>query len=104
MSVCCTAGAGFLTEDPDHEVSQTRQEAVLPCAQPQSARRWETGSYGYHGDDGRKFFQSSHGEDYGPRFTTGDVVGACLHLDNQELSFTCAPPCTRPASCSASYT
>lgn len=29
-------------------------------------RRWEVGSYGYHGDDGKKFTGSAlHGDDYG---------------------------------------
>lgn len=60
--------------------------------------RWELGSYGYHGDDGQKFYQQNHGQPYGPRFTTGDVIGACLHLQKRELSFTCAN-CFPPTGC-----
>ncbi|GLC55921.1 hypothetical protein PLESTB_001044600 [Pleodorina starrii] len=49
---------------------------------------WEIGSYGYHGDDGKKFIGSGHGEDYGPTFSTGDTVGAGIHMGRQELFFT----------------
>lgn len=50
---------------------------------------WETGSYGYHGDDGLKFSGSSgRGSDYGPQFTAGDTVGAALNLDARQLFFT----------------
>lgn len=56
--------------------------------------RWEPQSYGYHGDDGKKYHANGHGDDYGPTFSTGDVVGAGVHLDRQEIFFTCAahPP------------
>eukprot|EP00198_Chlamydomonas_reinhardtii_P005705 XP_001695041.1 predicted protein [Chlamydomonas reinhardtii] len=49
---------------------------------------WEVGSYGYHGDDGKKFIGSGMGEDYGPTFGGGDTVGAGIHLGRQELFFT----------------
>ncbi|KAG2437400.1 hypothetical protein HXX76_006052 [Chlamydomonas incerta] len=49
---------------------------------------WEVGSYGYHGDDGKKFIGSGMGEDYGPTFGAGDTVGAGIHLGRQELFFT----------------
>lgn len=51
-------------------------------------RSWETGSYGYHGDDGMRYAASGKGEEYGPRFGAGDTVGACLHLGRQEIFFT----------------
>jgi hypothetical protein len=51
-------------------------------------QRWEANSYGYHGDDGKKFAASGVGEEYGPKFGAGDVVGAGLHLDKQEMFFT----------------
>lgn len=50
--------------------------------------RWEPGSYGYHGDDGRRFGGNGKGEDYGPCFTKGDTVGAAYCLANQEIFFT----------------
>jgi hypothetical protein len=50
--------------------------------------RWESSTYGYHGDDGRKFHHSEKGEEYGPKFSTGDTVGACLHFGRQEIFFT----------------
>ena len=56
------------------------------------ALRWEPNSYGYHGDDGKKFHANGAGEDYGPLFTSGDVVGAGIHVQRQEIFFTCDPP------------
>ncbi|KAF8323327.1 SPRY-domain-containing protein [Clavulina sp. PMI_390] len=32
-------------------------------------------SWGYHGDDGHSFASKDTGERYGPKFTTGDIVG-----------------------------
>uniref|UniRef100_A0A383VPB8 B30.2/SPRY domain-containing protein n=1 Tax=Tetradesmus obliquus TaxID=3088 RepID=A0A383VPB8_TETOB len=49
---------------------------------------WEASSYGYHGDDGRKFYHSEKGEEYGPKWSAGDTVGACLHFERQEIFFT----------------
>ena len=57
--------------------------AVLWC-------RWEPHSYGYHGDDGKKFHSNGQGEDYGPQFTVGDIIGAGIHIQRQEMFFTCA--------------
>lgn len=50
--------------------------------------RWENNSYGYHGDDGKKYSGSGLGTHYGPTFTTGDVVGAGLHTETNEIFFT----------------
>lgn len=57
--------------------------------------RWEPSSYGYHGDDGRKYcYPGNHarsnnkGTEYGPTFGTGDTVGAGLNLESQEIFFT----------------
>ncbi|KAL8293671.1 hypothetical protein RQP46_000372 [Phenoliferia psychrophenolica] len=36
---------------------------------------WEAFSWGYHGDDGRAFCCLGTGENFGPTFTTGDVIG-----------------------------
>ncbi|KZT58536.1 SPRY-domain-containing protein [Calocera cornea HHB12733] len=36
---------------------------------------WEDGSWGYHGDDGHAFTGTQTDTDYGPKFTSGDVVG-----------------------------
>ncbi len=52
------------------------------------ARRWERGSYGYHGDDGNKFDGNGKGESYGPKFTKGDTVGGGYNLLTQEIFFT----------------
>lgn len=52
--------------------------------------RWEPHSYGYHGDDGKKFHANGQGEEYGPHFEAGDVIGAGIHIQRQEIFFTCA--------------
>ncbi|CAG8579980.1 4221_t:CDS:2, partial [Paraglomus occultum] len=48
-----------------------------------------TNSYGYHGDDGRKFHASrNEGEAYGPPFTTGDVIGCGINFLNGTAFYT----------------
>lgn len=51
---------------------------------------WEAGSYGYHGDDGKKFGGSStgRGNNYGPLFSYGDIVGAAMDLNKCQIFFT----------------
>mmetsp|Transcript_46829 Transcript_46829/g.83979 ORF Transcript_46829/g.83979 Transcript_46829/m.83979 type:complete len:572 (-) Transcript_46829:1018-2733(-) len=49
---------------------------------------WERGSYGYHGDDGKKFRGSGAGETYGPIFTTGDVIGCIVNFLDNSISYT----------------
>eukprot|EP00038_Savillea_parva_P031779 m.90395 g.90395 ORF g.90395 m.90395 type:complete len:431 (+) comp9858_c0_seq2:253-1545(+) len=46
---------------------------------------WEKNSYGYHGDDGNAFSCSGTGNEYGPQFTTNDVIGCCVNY----FDFTC---------------
>lgn len=48
---------------------------------------WESHSWGYHADDGRLF--SSEGEQpFGPRFSTGDVVGCGVDFGSGRIFFT----------------
>ncbi|KAL3159307.1 hypothetical protein ABBQ32_011261 [Trebouxia sp. C0010 RCD-2024] len=56
---------------------------------------WETNTYGYHGDDGKKYSHPvansrsiNQGTEYGPTYTSGDTVGAGLNLETQEIFFT----------------
>ena len=49
---------------------------------------WEKDSYGYHADDGHSFCTSGAGEDYGPTFTTGDVVGCGINLIQKTCFYT----------------
>eukprot|EP00741_Cyanophora_paradoxa_P020800 tig00021312_g20079.t1 len=49
---------------------------------------WEPYSFGYHGDDGKKFHTSGRGEAFGPVFTTGDTVGCGLNFASQEVFYT----------------
>ncbi|XP_074617620.1 ran-binding protein 9-like [Acropora palmata] len=49
---------------------------------------WEKNSYGYHGDDGHSFCSSGNGKEYGPTFTTGDVIGCGLNLIDNTCFYT----------------
>ncbi|KAK3254437.1 hypothetical protein CYMTET_36345 [Cymbomonas tetramitiformis] len=49
---------------------------------------WEKNSYGYHGDDGKRYHASGQGLAYAETYTTGDVVGAGIRLGSQEMFFT----------------
>jgi hypothetical protein len=51
-------------------------------------RRWDPNTYGYHGDDGRKYQGTAKGEEYGPTFGSGDTIGACINMARQEVFFT----------------
>ncbi|KAH0542999.1 hypothetical protein FGG08_002607 [Glutinoglossum americanum] len=41
---------------------------------------WEPDSWGYHGDDGRLFCCQSSGKDYGPQFSSNDVIGCGINF------------------------
>jgi hypothetical protein len=49
---------------------------------------WEMYSFGYHGDDGHLFDCSGTGKKYGPRFSTGDIIGVCWNLMEKSVFFT----------------
>ncbi|KAJ1358916.1 hypothetical protein KIN20_017484 [Parelaphostrongylus tenuis] len=49
---------------------------------------WDRYSYGYHGDDGNFFSFSGNGVAYGPKFTSGDVIGCGINLVNKTIFFT----------------
>lgn len=41
---------------------------------------WEPDSWAYHGDDGKSFCCQSQGKNFGPTFTSGDVVGCGVNF------------------------
>lgn len=49
---------------------------------------WDENSVGYHSDDGKIFFSKGKGDDYGPKFGEGDIVGLCLDTVNSRLFYT----------------
>lgn len=53
---------------------------------------WCLDSYAYHNDDGSAFHVKApipdHGFQWGPRFTTGDIVGAGINFRTNEVFFT----------------
>jgi hypothetical protein len=49
---------------------------------------WEINSLGYHGDDGNIFKDSGTGIPYGPKYTTGDIIGVCWNLIKKVIFFT----------------
>ncbi|PWA03004.1 hypothetical protein BB558_000842 [Smittium angustum] len=48
---------------------------------------WDTGSWGYHGDDGNSFLSSGGGKKYGPKYTTGDTIGCGINFITNEAFF-----------------
>ncbi|KAG3021308.1 hypothetical protein JG687_00005059 [Phytophthora cactorum] len=50
---------------------------LMPASFPLVGRQpgWNQKSYGYHGDDGRFYRQTTRGRLFGPRFGVGDTVG-----------------------------
>lgn len=61
------------------------------CRHGSAANRlpgWEEDSWGYHGDDGHSFSCQTTGQDYGPKFTTGDVVGCAVNFGSGECFYT----------------
>ncbi|RIA81769.1 concanavalin A-like lectin/glucanase domain-containing protein [Glomus cerebriforme] len=48
---------------------------------------WDWNSYGYHGDDGKRF-QRGNGIRYGPFFNRGDIVGCGINFLNQTAFYT----------------
>ncbi|KAI0983759.1 hypothetical protein GJ496_004001, partial [Pomphorhynchus laevis] len=49
---------------------------------------WDKNSYGYHADDGKAFNASVNGEDYGPPYSRGDVIGCGLNRLRSTLFYT----------------
>lgn len=49
---------------------------------------WDKQSYGYHGDDGNSFCSSGNGQNYGPTFTTGDIIGCGVNLVTNTCFYT----------------
>ncbi|GIL83744.1 hypothetical protein Vretifemale_12470, partial [Volvox reticuliferus] len=48
---------------------------------------WDAGTFGFHGDDGKTFFEGRN-EYYGFKYGKGDVVGAALDFQRKEIFFT----------------
>ncbi|TDL28944.1 SPRY-domain-containing protein [Rickenella mellea] len=50
---------------------------------------WEKNSWGYHGDDGHSFVASEKdGSPFGPRFSTGDVIGCGIDFSTYKAFYT----------------
>jgi hypothetical protein len=48
---------------------------------------WEGSSWGYHGDDGKKFHSASQGQPYAEKFGDGDRIGCRLEISSGHLEF-----------------
>lgn len=49
---------------------------------------WEPESWAYHGDDGKTFCCQMQGKPYGPKFTTGDIIGCGINFTTRSAFFT----------------
>jgi len=49
---------------------------------------WHAGSWGYHGDDGKKFNEQGTGNEFGPRYGRGDIVGCGVDMPANSAFFT----------------
>lgn len=49
---------------------------------------WETGTIGYHGDDGCLYLGSGKGHAFGPTYTTGDTIGCGVNFSKKQVFFT----------------
>lgn len=73
LTMCSSSiGVGFSTKE-------------VPLSRPPG---WEPNSWAYHGDDGRSFCCQSSGKDYGPTFTTNDVIGCGFNFHTSSAFFT----------------
>jgi Ran-binding protein 9/10 len=48
---------------------------------------WKGGAWGYYGYDGKSYNCGAVSE-YGPTFSTGDVVGCCINLEHQYIFYS----------------
>ena len=46
---------------------------------------WESNSCGYHGDDGQLYVDQGKGQAFGPKFTSGDIIGVGINYLSQEF-------------------
>ncbi|KAJ1917243.1 hypothetical protein H4219_003327 [Mycoemilia scoparia] len=49
---------------------------------------WDKNSWGYHGDDGHVFINQNLGRPFGPRFSTGDIIGCGINFMNNSGFYT----------------
>ncbi|KAJ3204347.1 Ran-binding protein 9, partial [Clydaea vesicula] len=49
---------------------------------------WDQNSWGYHGDDGHSFQCCGTGKNFGPTFTTGDIIGCGINFYEKCCFFT----------------
>jgi len=49
---------------------------------------WDSGSWGYHGDDGHIYSESGRGESYGSTYDSGNVIGCGVNFERGTAFFT----------------
>lgn len=45
-------------------------------------------SYGYHGQSGQLYQHAGHGINYGPTYSSGDIIGCGVHFATKSAFFT----------------
>lgn len=49
---------------------------------------WKNNGIGYHGDDGKLYYQIGYEIEFGPKFANNDIVGCGLNLNDTSVFFT----------------
>ena len=49
---------------------------------------WEYNTIGYHGDDGKFFYEAYRGKKFGPLFKNNDIVGCGINFHDMSVFFT----------------
>ncbi|KAF0516276.1 SPRY-domain-containing protein [Gigaspora margarita] len=83
-------GVGCCTKQNDKEIDESiiKTDYINNMLMPgQDSKENELWGCGYHGDDGY-YFCSGDVEPYGPKYTTGDIIGCYLNFVNKMVFYT----------------
>jgi len=72
----------------DHHHRQIGIGFATPKAPLNRLPGWEPESWAYHGDDGFSFSCTANGKQYGPKFSSADVIGCGMDFRTGSAFFT----------------
>ncbi|CAG8640566.1 7592_t:CDS:2 [Ambispora leptoticha] len=86
-------GVGYCTKQNHKEISDANiktnyiYDMLMPGQKYKESEENRSWGCGYHGDDGYSFCSGS-GEPYGPKYTTGDIIGCYLNVLKKIVFYT----------------